>query len=89
MIKRKSLEEALMRATLVKSRPYTSSDRVAARFLTSYSHHQWRRDQPHARMALPERLIAVAATADGAYIAGGAESGRIYFWEACSGMCGI
>ena len=46
---------------------------------------QWRRDQPHARMALPERLVAIAATADGAHIAGGAESGRIYLWEACSG----
>ena len=46
---------------------------------------QWRKDQPHARMALPERLVAVAATADGAHIAGGAESGRLYLWEACSG----
>ena len=52
---------------------------------------QWRRDQPHARMALPERLVAVAATADGAHVAGGAESGRIYLWEACSGtvLCGV
>ena len=46
---------------------------------------QWRRDQPHARMALPERLAAIAATADGVHIAGGADSGRIYLWEACTG----
>ena len=36
-------------------------------------------------MALPERLVAIAATFDGAHIAGGSESGRIYLWEACSG----
>ena len=46
---------------------------------------QWRRDQPHARMSLPERLVAVAATEDGAHIVGGTEGGRIYLWEACSG----
>lgn len=46
---------------------------------------QWRRDQPHMRMSLPERLVAIAATADGVHIAGGAESGRIYLWEASTG----
>ncbi len=50
---------------------------------------QWRRDQPHARMALPERLVAIAATADGVHIAGGADSGRIYLWEACTGVAAL
>lgn len=36
-------------------------------------------------MSLPERLVAVSATSDGAHIAGGTEAGRIYLWEACSG----
>ncbi|EKX49126.1 hypothetical protein GUITHDRAFT_136290 [Guillardia theta CCMP2712] len=41
----------------------------------------WRKDQPHAKMSLPEKVCSIAANADGSYILAGAETGRVYLWE--------
>jgi pre-rRNA-processing protein IPI3 len=45
----------------------------------------WRRDQPHVRCALPEKLTAIAASADGAFMLGGGAGGRVYLWEVPNG----
>jgi pre-rRNA-processing protein IPI3 len=45
----------------------------------------WRKDQPHVRCALPEKLTAVAVSADGAFLLGGGGGGRVYLWEVPNG----
>ena len=45
----------------------------------------WRRDMPQARMSLPERLVALAASPDGAHVLGGGEGGRVFLWEVAGG----
>lgn len=45
----------------------------------------WRKDQPHARCALPEKLTALAASADGGFMVGGGATGRVYLWEVPNG----
>lgn len=45
----------------------------------------WRRDQPHSRCSLPEKLTTIAASADGAFMIGGGATGRLYLWEVPNG----
>jgi WD40 repeat protein len=45
----------------------------------------WRKDMPQARMSLPERIVALAASSDGAHVLGGGEGGRLFLWEVAGG----
>jgi pre-rRNA-processing protein IPI3 len=45
----------------------------------------WHRDQPLHRCFVPERVTAVAASPDGALVAGGGGSGALYLWHAPTG----
>jgi len=45
----------------------------------------WRRDQPHLRCSLPEKLTTVAVSPCGAFMIGGGATGRIYLWEVPNG----
>jgi pre-rRNA-processing protein IPI3 len=47
----------------------------------------WQRgkEQPVMRSVAPERLESLRCTADGSFILGGGQSGRLYAWEAGSG----
>ncbi len=43
-------------------------------------------DQLHQRSFAQERLTALAASGDGAYLAAGGASGALYVWEAATGQ---
>ena len=45
----------------------------------------WKKDQPHMRCPLPEKLVSFACTPSGAYIMGGGAGGRLFLWEASGG----
>ena len=49
--------------------------------------HAWggSKEQPAYRMQVPEKLGCVACTADGAHLAAGGASGKLYLWQLASG----
>lgn len=63
------------------------SDFVAVAQTTKPAIHifNWRKDQPHCRMSLPERVVSMAVTQDAALLLAGGDSGRVFLWEVASG----
>jgi len=47
--------------------------------------HKWGAEQPHIRCALQEKGSAVAASADGQFVAVGTHSGKVMLWLAATG----
>lgn len=50
--------------------------------LTVYS---WQRDQPVARIVLPQKMLCVALAPRGEFVATGTDDGRLYVWDVASG----
>ncbi|WFD34342.1 Pre-rRNA-processing protein ipi3 [Malassezia cuniculi] len=47
--------------------------------------YSWQKDQPLARIVLPQKMVAAELSPDGTYIATGAADGRLFIWEVASG----
>ena len=47
--------------------------------------YAWQKDQPLARIVLPQKMCAAELSPDGTYIATGAPDGRLFLWEVASG----
>ena len=45
----------------------------------------WRKDMPQARMSLPERIVALAASSDGAHVLGGGGGRKSFSLGSCGG----
>ncbi|KAI7870938.1 WD40-repeat-containing domain protein [Spinellus fusiger] len=45
----------------------------------------WQRDQILHKMSTPEKIVTVAASHQGAYLAGATATGRVYFWHIATG----
>lgn len=45
----------------------------------------WRKEQPRFRCQMPERLLSLVCTIDGAHCVGGSASGKLYLWEVPTG----
>ncbi|KAI8144222.1 WD40-repeat-containing domain protein [Fennellomyces sp. T-0311] len=48
--------------------------------------YQWQRDQVLHKMAMPDKLVSIAASHRGDLVAGGTASGRVFLWQVSTGL---
>ncbi|PKI82556.1 Pre-rRNA-processing protein ipi3 [Malassezia vespertilionis] len=47
--------------------------------------YSWQKDQPVARIVLPQKMTCIALSPDGTFVAAGSDDGRLYVWELATG----